>query len=119
MRCQTGCVVGLYNSVKLAYNSAVKISALLICTVDFKVNQCGFPVLSRKRNCVFEGMSFLEAAWVVMRLTRYVLHNDGLFLGSSAAMNLVGAVKVARELGALSVNGVPCVRERNTLDAAT
>jgi len=28
-----------------------------------------------------------------------VLHSDGLFLGSSAAMNCVGAVKVARELG--------------------
>jgi hypothetical protein len=28
-----------------------------------------------------------------------VLHSDGLFLGSSAAMNCVGAVKAARELG--------------------
>jgi cysteine synthase A len=31
---------------------------------------------------------------------RHVLRTDGLFLGSSAAMNCVGAVKAARELGA-------------------
>ncbi len=29
----------------------------------------------------------------------YLMRNDGLFLGSSAAMNCVGAVKVARALG--------------------
>lgn len=29
----------------------------------------------------------------------YLLRNDGLFVGSSAAMNCVGAVKVARALG--------------------
>lgn len=29
----------------------------------------------------------------------YLLRNDGLFVGSSAAMNCVGAVKVARKLG--------------------
>lgn len=29
----------------------------------------------------------------------YLLRNDGLFVGSSAAMNCVGAVKVARSLG--------------------
>lgn len=29
----------------------------------------------------------------------YLLRNDGLFVGSSAAMNCVGAVKLARNLG--------------------
>ncbi len=29
----------------------------------------------------------------------YLMRNDGLFIGSSAAMNCVGAVKVARALG--------------------
>lgn len=29
----------------------------------------------------------------------YLLRNDGLFVGSSAAMNCVGAVKAARALG--------------------
>lgn len=29
----------------------------------------------------------------------YLLRNDGLFVGSSAAMNCVGAVKLARKLG--------------------
>jgi hypothetical protein len=30
---------------------------------------------------------------------RYLLRNEGLFVGSSAAMNCVGAVKAARRLG--------------------
>ncbi len=30
---------------------------------------------------------------------RYLLRHDGLFVGSSAAMNAVGAVKAARQLG--------------------
>lgn len=30
---------------------------------------------------------------------QHLLHQDGLFVGSSAAMNCVGAVKVARQLG--------------------
>lgn len=29
----------------------------------------------------------------------YLLRNDGLFVGSSAAMNCVGVVKLARKLG--------------------
>ena len=32
-------------------------------------------------------------------MARFLLHNDGLFVGSSAAMNCVGAVKTARLLG--------------------
>ena len=32
-------------------------------------------------------------------LIRYLLKNDGLFLGSSSAMNCVGAVRVAQALG--------------------
>lgn len=34
-----------------------------------------------------------------VEMSRYLLKNDGLFLGSSSAMNCVGAVKVAQELG--------------------
>jgi len=34
-----------------------------------------------------------------VEMAAYLLRNDGLFLGSSAAMNCVGAVKVARALG--------------------
>ncbi|XP_073312211.1 cysteine synthase 2 [Primulina huaijiensis] len=34
-----------------------------------------------------------------VEMSRYLLKNDGLFLGSSSAMNCVGAVKVALELG--------------------
>ena len=30
---------------------------------------------------------------------QYLLRNEGLFVGSSAAMNCVGAVKAARQLG--------------------
>ena len=30
---------------------------------------------------------------------QHLLHTDGLFVGSSAAMNCVGAVKLARQLG--------------------
>ena len=31
-------------------------------------------------------------------MARYLMRNDGLFVGSSAALNCVGAVKVARSL---------------------
>ncbi|KAK9853872.1 hypothetical protein WJX84_007311 [Apatococcus fuscideae] len=34
-----------------------------------------------------------------VEMAAYLMRNDGLFLGSSAAMNCVGAVKVARALG--------------------
>ncbi|KAH6822752.1 Pyridoxal-5'-phosphate-dependent enzyme family protein [Perilla frutescens var. hirtella] len=34
-----------------------------------------------------------------VEMSRYLLKNDGLFLGSSSAMNCVGAVKVAQQLG--------------------
>lgn len=34
-----------------------------------------------------------------VEMAQYLLRNDGLFVGSSAAMNCVGAVKVARKLG--------------------
>ncbi len=34
-----------------------------------------------------------------MPQAQHLLHQDGLFVGSSAAMNCVGAVKVARQLG--------------------
>ncbi len=34
-----------------------------------------------------------------VEMAHYLLRNDGLFVGSSAAMNCVGAVKLARMLG--------------------
>lgn len=34
-----------------------------------------------------------------VEMSRYLLKNDGLFLGSSSAMNCVGAVRVAQSLG--------------------
>jgi cysteine synthase A len=34
-----------------------------------------------------------------VEMAQYLLRNDGLFVGSSAAMNCVGAVKAARALG--------------------
>eukprot|EP00887_Chlorella_sp_A99_P005240 scaffold1.g5240.t1 len=34
-----------------------------------------------------------------VEMAQYLLRNDGLFVGSSAAMNCVGAVKAARQLG--------------------
>ncbi|KAL9272947.1 Cysteine synthase 2-like protein [Drosera capensis] len=34
-----------------------------------------------------------------VEMSRFLLKNDGLFLGSSSAMNCVGAVRVAKELG--------------------
>lgn len=32
-------------------------------------------------------------------MSRYLVHNDGLFLGSSSACNLVACVKLARQMG--------------------
>ncbi|KAK9854451.1 hypothetical protein WJX84_006138, partial [Apatococcus fuscideae] len=34
-----------------------------------------------------------------VEMAAYLMRNDGLFVGSSAAMNCVGAVKLARSLG--------------------
>lgn len=34
-----------------------------------------------------------------VEMAHYLLRNDGLFVGSSAAVNCVGAVKLARQLG--------------------
>ena len=34
-----------------------------------------------------------------LNFIRFLLKNDGLFLGSSAAMNCVGAVRVAQSIG--------------------
>ena len=35
----------------------------------------------------------------VIEMSKYLLKHDGLFIGSSAALNVVGAVKLARKLG--------------------
>jgi cysteine synthase A len=32
-------------------------------------------------------------------MARFIIENEGLFLGSSSALNLCGAVKAAREFG--------------------
>ncbi|AFY73935.1 cysteine synthase [Synechococcus sp. PCC 7502] len=47
-----------------------------------------------KLDGAFQG-SDLEA----IEMAHYLLKNDGLFVGSSAALNVVGAVKLARKLG--------------------
>ncbi len=39
----------------------------------------------------------------VIEMAHYLLQHDGLFVGSSAALNVVGAVRLARQLGAGSV----------------
>lgn len=36
---------------------------------------------------------------IVCLFTRFLLKNDGLFLGSSSAMNCVGAVRAAQSIG--------------------
>jgi cysteine synthase A len=46
----------------------------------------------------------LDGAWQgsdrqVVEMAHYLLEKDGLFVGSSAALNCVGAVKLARKLG--------------------
>jgi cysteine synthase A len=35
----------------------------------------------------------------MVEMAEYLLKHDGLFVGSSAALNCVGAVKLARQLG--------------------
>lgn len=44
-------------------------------------------------------MRLMQLVCVCVIASRYVLKNDGLFLGSSSAMNCVGAVRVAQTLG--------------------
>lgn len=63
-----------------AYRGSDREAVEMVCVV-----QCTTCV------CVLTRRSRQQAA--------YLLRNDGLFVGSSAAMNCVGAVKVARALG--------------------
>ena len=43
-------------------------------------------------------------------MASYLLRNDGLFVGSSAAMNCVGAVKAARRMGPGHVLVTVCMK---------
>ena len=49
--------------------------------------------------CVQIDEAFRGSDREAVEMAQYLLRNDGLFVGSSAAMNCVGAVKAARALG--------------------
>ena len=50
-----------------------------------------------------DGMLITDAVWVtdqeMVEMAHYMLREEGLFLGSSASMNCVAAVRAARALG--------------------
>lgn len=51
-----------------------------------------------------QGLQNIDVAYRVddqtaINMAHYLLHHEGLFIGSSSALNCVGAVKLARELG--------------------
>jgi hypothetical protein len=58
-------------------------------------------------NCVNKMNSFssemlhfgIAVTLLLLLCIRYLLRNDGLFVGSSSAMNCVGAVRVAQSIG--------------------
>jgi len=43
--------------------------------------------------------AFQGSDWEVVAMAHYLLHREGLFVGSSAALNVVGAMRLARKLG--------------------
>lgn len=58
--------------------------------------------------------AFLGTDREAVEMAAHLLHRDGLFLGSSAAMNCVGAVKARSALLACWVGGAWCCADHST-----
>ena len=93
----------LYNKVRhnLMFNPVEREGKRLRNPSDTITEGIGINRLTANMN---EGLSFIDDAFQgsdqdAVSMSQYILENDGLFLGSSSAMNLVGAVKVCRQLG--------------------
>ncbi|KAF9182257.1 hypothetical protein BGZ51_004842 [Haplosporangium sp. Z 767] len=94
---------GLFNKVKynIMYSPTEKEGKRKRHQVDTVVEGVGINRLTRNF-ALSEG--FIDDAIRVtdqeaVDMARYLVHNDGLFIGSSSAINCVGAVRIARELG--------------------
>ncbi|KAG0265204.1 hypothetical protein BG011_005247 [Mortierella polycephala] len=94
---------GLFNKVKynIMYSPTEKEGKRKRHQVDTVVEGVGINRLTRNF-AMSEG--FIDDAIRVtdqeaVDMARYLVHNDGLFIGSSSAVNCVGAVRIARELG--------------------
>ncbi|KAF9420304.1 hypothetical protein BGZ94_009161 [Podila epigama] len=94
---------GLFNKVKynIMYSPTEKEGKRKRHQVDTVVEGVGINRLTRNF-AMSEG--FIDDAIRVtdqeaVDMARYLVHQDGLFIGSSSAVNCVGAVRIARELG--------------------
>ncbi|ORX46060.1 putative cysteine synthase [Hesseltinella vesiculosa] len=94
---------GLYNKVKYntMYSPTEKEGTRKRHQVDTVVEGIGINRLTR--NFDF-GRDLVDDAYRVtddeaVRMSRFLVREDGLFLGSSSAVNCVAAVRVARQLG--------------------
>ncbi|KAG0198693.1 hypothetical protein BGX28_007884 [Mortierella sp. GBA30] len=94
---------GLFNKVKynIMYSPTEKEGKRKRHQVDTVVEGVGINRLTRNF-AMSEG--FIDDAIRVtdqeaVDMARYLVHQEGLFIGSSSAVNCVGAVRIARELG--------------------
>lgn len=94
---------GLFNKVKynVMYSSTEKEGKRKRHQVDTVVEGVGINRLTRNFE-MSEG--FIDDAIRVtdqeaIDMARYLVHQEGLFIGSSSAINCVAAVRIARELG--------------------
>lgn len=94
---------GLFNKVKynIMYSPTEKEGKRKRHQVDTVVEGVGINRLTRNFS-MSEG--FIDDAIRVtdqeaVDMARYLVHQEGLFIGSSSAVNCVGAVRIARELG--------------------
>jgi len=94
---------GLFNKVKynIMYSSTEKEGKRKRHQVDTVVEGVGINRLTRNF-AMSEG--FIDDAIRVtdqeaVDMARYLVNQEGLFIGSSSAVNCVGAVRIARELG--------------------
>ncbi|CAO3645684.1 unnamed protein product [Cunninghamella blakesleeana] len=94
---------GLYNKVKYntMYSPTEKEGTRKRHQVDTVVEGIGINRLTRNFDL---GRRWVDDAYRVtddeaVRMSRFLVREDGLFLGSSSAVNCVAAVKVAKQLG--------------------
>ncbi|KAF9942901.1 hypothetical protein BGZ75_000034 [Mortierella antarctica] len=94
---------GLFNKVKynIMYSPTEKEGKRKRHQVDTVVEGVGINRLTRNF-AMSEGSiddAFRVTDQEAVDMARYLVHKDGLFIGSSSAVNCVGAVRIARELG--------------------
>ncbi|KAG2172051.1 hypothetical protein INT43_001528 [Umbelopsis isabellina] len=94
---------GLYHKVKhgILYSPFEAEGTRRRHQVDTVVEGIGINRLTQNFDLGFENIdnAYRATDEEAVKMARYLVREDGLFIGSSSAVNCVGAVRVARELG--------------------